>query len=158
MATASKPAFDQNIQRAKYFLEIHQDAQQGAGAPPLKYRELPRAAIVFAVGAIDAYLSQVSAEVLIRKLQENLSSDDARSLLKRIQNDVPTLALEIAVLATNAQRATRMREVVVDHFHNHVSNHGAKAVAAAMRRIGREANDVLGSPSATGLCRSCGRP
>jgi len=111
MATQSKPAFDRNIERARYFLQIHAQAQVGAGAPPLPYRELPRAAIVFSVGAIDAYLSEVSAEVIVRQLQTGVANNTARDVLKRVQQDIPTLALEVAVLATAPERLQRIREM-----------------------------------------------
>lgn len=142
MPTESIPAFMLNLTRARYFLEIHKNAQIGAGAPPLRYRELPRAAIVFAVGAIDAYLSEVTAEIMLRQLQVGPANNLAREVLKKVQQDIPTLAVEVAVLATNAERVQRIRDVIVDHFQNRVSNHGAKAVAAAMDRMGHAANEV----------------
>jgi len=142
MATQSKPAFDANIQRARRFLEIHEDVQQGAGAPPLRYRELPRAAIVFAVGAVDAYLSEVSAKVMVRQLQADVANNATRETLRRVQQELPTLAIVVSVLATNPERILRIREAIADHFHNKVSNHGPRAVAAAMERIGHNANEV----------------
>ena len=56
MASEAKKAFNVNIQRSGYFLDIHQQETLSAGAPTLPYRELPRAAVVFAIGALDAYL------------------------------------------------------------------------------------------------------
>lgn len=135
-------AFDVNIQRSSYFLDIHEEAQQGAGAPPLPYRELPRGAVVFAVGALDAYLSEVSAEVMVREFQSTIASSGARETLKRIQSDLPTLALEISVLDNHNARLQRIRDVIVDHFQNRVSMHGAKAVSATAGRIGAKASDV----------------
>lgn len=54
--TDSLPALERNIQRARYFLLSHEDAttEAGRGSPPARFRELPRAAVVFAVGALDA--------------------------------------------------------------------------------------------------------
>lgn len=142
MPTNSKPAYDRNTERARHFIQIHEDAQQGAGAPARQYRELPRAAIVFSVGAIDAYLSEVSAEVMIRQFQTNVANSDTRFIMSKIQKEIPTLALEIAVLPTNPERIQRVRESIVEHFHNNVSNHGAKAVASTMQRMGSSANAV----------------
>ena len=62
MASKAKKAFDRNIERAGFFLDIHKDATPGPGKPKLPLHELPRAAVVFAVGALDAYLSGVGAE------------------------------------------------------------------------------------------------
>jgi hypothetical protein len=140
--TEARRAFDVNIQRASYFLDIHEEAQQGAGAPPLPYRELPRGAVVFAVGALDAYLSEVSAEVMVRDFQSTVASNDARETLKRIQSDLPTLALEISVLENHNARLQRIRDVIVDHFQNRVSMHGVKAVSATAGRIGAKALGV----------------
>jgi hypothetical protein len=142
MPTESKGVFDANIQRAQHFLKIHQDAQKGKGAPTLPYRELPRASVVFAVGAIDAYLSDMSAEVLISQFQSAPPAQPMRDILKRIQSDLPTLAIELSVLSTNHERIARLRETVADHFHNRVSQHGSKAVAATLSRIGADVADV----------------
>ena len=142
MATDSKSAFDNNVVRARYFLKIHEKHQKGAGSPPLMYRELPRAAIVFAVGAVDSYLSEVSAEVMVRQLQAAVATAGLRDTLKRIQADIPTLPLEISVLPTNAERLRRLKDSIADHFHNKTSNHGSKAVGATMTRLGGKVADV----------------
>lgn len=153
MATDAKQVFDANIERAGYFLKIHEDAQAGAGAPPLRFRELPRASIVFTVGAIDAYLSDMSAEVLIAQLQSAPPSQQMREILKRIQSELPTLAIELSVLATNPERIQRLQESVADHFHNRVSQHGSKAVAASLMRIGGEVSSVWSYLEQTGHTR-----
>jgi len=150
MPTKAKSTFDVNIQRASYFLDIHAGAQRGAGAPKLPLRELPRGAIVFAVGAIDAYLSEVSAEIIVRELQENAAPPELRELLRRIQTEIPTLALEIALLATQRERVNRIREAVVEHFYNNISNHGSKAVARTVRRIGGKPADLWSALGAAG--------
>ena len=73
MATGAMRTFDINIRRASYFLDIHQQVHAGThGAPVLALRELPRGALVFAVGALDAYLSDVSAEVIIHQCEQGL--------------------------------------------------------------------------------------
>ena len=70
MPTESKRTFDVNMRRASYFLDLHESIHGGVqGAPQNPVRELPRASVVFAVGALDAYLSDVSAEVLVHLLQ-----------------------------------------------------------------------------------------
>ena len=142
MPTEAKEVFDTNIERSGYFLKIHYDAQQGAGAPHLRFRELPKASIVFTVGAIDAYLSDMTAEVLIAQLQSAPPSEQMREILKRIQGELPTLAIELSVLATNPERIRRLQESVADHFHNRVSQHGSKAVAASLARIGGDVTSV----------------
>ena len=147
--TTARQAFDTNVGRASYFLDIHESAQKGAGAPERRYRELPRGAVVFAVGALDAYLSEVSAEVMVRDLQKTVASNDAREILKRIHGDLPTLALEISVLPDQAERLQRIRDAIVDYFHNRLSMHRSKAVSSTAGRIGAKAADVW---SALGSC------
>ncbi len=146
MATESKAAFDVNIERASYFLQIHEDAQKGAGAPPLPYRELPRAAVVFAVGAADAYLSELSGEVLVSQLTkavtEGLSTQRTRDVLQKVQKELPTLAIEVGLAGTQAQRMDYVRRAIADYFHNSVSNHGSKAVSATVQRLGGNVADV----------------
>lgn len=142
VATGSKAAYDRNSHRARYFLKIHEDVQAGQGAPLLRYRELPRAALVFSVGALDAYLSELSAEVMVRQFQAELANKDARGALERIQKEVPTLALEVAVLPTQEARIQRIKDAIGDYFNNSVSNHGQKAVSATLARIGCQQNQL----------------
>jgi hypothetical protein len=66
----SKVTFDVDIRRASYFLDIHPSVHAGTrGAPKLALRELPRGAVVFPLGSLDSYLSDVSAEVMIYQCQ-----------------------------------------------------------------------------------------
>lgn len=148
MAAPAKTAFDRNIQRAGYFLDIHEAMQVGAGAPDLPRRELPRGAVVFAVGAIDCYLAELSAEVLLRQLAAAPPTSAIRGVLERVGKEIPTLALEVALLPTQKDRLDRLRESIVSYFTNQTSNHGAKAVTETINRIGAKAADfwsALGS-------------
>lgn len=157
MPTNAKPVFDRNIQRASYFLDIHEAGQGGVGAPAMPMRELPRGAIVFAVGAVDAYISEVSAEVIVRQLQAQLPTSSMRDLLKAVQREIPTLSLEVALLATQGERITRIREAIVDHFHSNVSSQGSKAVAAAVQRTGRPPADLWNALGGAGYPDAAGR-
>ena len=67
--TSAHMAFLPNIERARYFVDIHEEVHHGPGAPPLRYRELPRAAVVFAISALDAYISDALAEVVVKQLE-----------------------------------------------------------------------------------------
>lgn len=142
MATNAKQAFDVNIQRASYFLDIHEAAQRGAGAPTIQQRELPRGAIVFAVGAIDAYLCEVSAEILIAQVQGAPASAALRETLTRVQKEVPALAVEVALLDTQASRVARIHEAIAEYFQNQTSQFGAKGVSATVTRLGGNPSDV----------------
>jgi hypothetical protein len=149
--TSAYLAFLTNIERAGYFLDIHDAAHLKAGAPKLPFRELPRGAIVFAVGAIDAYLSEVSAEVIVHQLQQSLAPPELRELLRRVQSEVPALALEVALLKSADDRIQRVRDAIVDHFQNNVSNLGAKAVAAAAVRMGGKPADLWSALAGDGF-------
>lgn len=69
MTTTAHRALTKNLTRATHFLDLHEGTQQGPGTPDNKRRELPRGAVVFAVGALDAYLSEVPAEVMLAQFE-----------------------------------------------------------------------------------------
>lgn len=145
MPTQAKSAFDKNILRARYFLDIHEATQSGAGAPTKPRRELPRGAIVFAVGAIDAYLCEVSAEVLVEQILETPAGTGLREILTRVQKEVPVLALEVALLKTHKLRIERIRSSIVEWFQMHTSQLGAKGVSSTIIRLGGNPDDVWSS-------------
>jgi len=148
--TAARGVFEKNAARAEHFLEIHKDFFEDSeeedkkkrGAPTAPYRELPRAAVVFAVGALDAYLSEVSAEVMVKQLQAAPGSKEAKSILKRVQAELPGLALEVSLLSTQQHRTDRIQQAITQHFHDHVSNHGPQAVSATVGRIGGNSDRI----------------
>jgi hypothetical protein len=135
VATTAHVALTKNLKRAKHFLDLHEGTQQGPGTPDAKRRELPRGAVVFAVGALDAYLSEVSAEVMLGQFEKAILSGKNRDVLKEITRQHPTLALEAALAGDGSDRREIVRTTVTEHFYNQVSNHGAKAVAAAIERM-----------------------
>ncbi len=151
MPTETKATFDVNVQRAGYFLDLHESIHGGAqGAPRNPVRELPRAAVVFAIGALDAYLSDVSAEVIVSLLQQELPEAEVREILRRVQGEVPTLSLELSLVPDADERVRRVQEAVADHLHNRVSNHGKKAVSRTMERLGGNAQDLWSALGANG--------
>ena len=147
MPTQAKAAFDKNIRRATYFLDIHGAGQEGPGAPKSAYRELPRGAIVFAVGSLDAYLCEASAEVLVRGIESSLAPQQLRNVLERVDRELPSLALELTLLRTLDERKGRLRSQIVDYFQNQTSQHGAKAVAATVTRMGHKPADFWSAMS-----------
>ncbi|WP_155989626.1 hypothetical protein [Thioalkalivibrio sp. ALE19] len=155
MPTEAKVTFDVNTRRAGYFLDLHESVHGGAqGAPRNPVRELPRAAVVFAVGALDSYLSDVSAEVIVALLQRELPEGEVREILKRVQAEVPTLSLELSLVPDPDERVGRVQEAVADHLHNRVSNHGKKAVSRTMERLGGSAQDLWSALGANGYRRA----
>jgi hypothetical protein len=155
MPTETKATFDVNTRRAGYFLDLHESVHGGAqGAPLNPVRELPRAALVFAIGALDSYLSDVSAEVIVALLQRELPEGEVREVLKRVQGEVPTLSLELSLVPDPDERISRVREAVADHLHNRVSNHGKKAVSRTMERLRGNAQDLWSALGANGYQRA----
>jgi hypothetical protein len=143
VATEAKRTFDINIRRASHFLDIHQQVHAGThGAPVLALRELPRGALVFAVGALDAYLSDASAEVIIDQCERGSVTGDTRGVMRTVSQQLPGLALELAVAPNSADRAERLRSAIVDHFQTAVSGHGPDAVAKALERMGGRPSEV----------------
>lgn len=152
MATETKSTFDVNLRRSGHFLSIHESVHGGAQAAPERpVRELPRAAVVFAIGALDAYLSDVSAEVIVALLQRDLPEGEIREILKRVQSEVPTLPLELLLVEGQDQRISRVQQAVADHLHNRVSNHGKKAVSRTMERLGGSPQDLWSALGASGF-------
>ena len=149
MPSNAKKAFGRNIERAGYFLEIHKEAKIGPGAPTLPYRELPRAAVVFSVGALDAYLSDVSAETLLERLQTGPTLSQKRVLAK-ISQAVPSLSLEVALIQDQEERVSQVR-VAVDSYFAGQSAHGAKAVADAVQLFDAKASAVWDAVTASGF-------
>jgi hypothetical protein len=108
-----------------------------AGKPTKQENELLRASVIVTIGALDAYLSDVAAEVLVAQLRGRQSrSDDARNLLRRVLKEVDTLPLELALLSDQDDREVLVSDVLRDHLSNKVSNHGAKGVSTTVERMG----------------------
>lgn len=133
MPSAAKKAFDRNIQRAGYFLEIHMDATGGPGQPKRSLQELPRAAVVFAVGALDAYLSDVAAETLVERLQYGATSAQ-RDVLTKVSKDIPVLALEVALLPDQEGRIAHVLAAISAHFTRRPA-HESKAVSQTVQLL-----------------------
>jgi hypothetical protein len=65
---------------------------------------------------------------------------EARDVLRDVLRQTPTLALEAALAGPDIDRRELVRGAITEHFYNEVSNHGAKAVAAAAQRMGGSPN------------------
>jgi cob(I)alamin adenosyltransferase len=86
---------------------------------------------VFAIGALDAYLSDVAAEVLVAQLERARTPNaDARNLLRRILKEIDTLPFELALTTDSDERRRLAQEAISEHLTDRISNHGAKGVAA----------------------------
>lgn len=106
--TMSLKAFDVNIDRARGFLNIF-DADRGRGRPTRDENELLRGCLVFAVGALDAYLSDLVLEVIPAYPAKSPTLDQA---LKTIAREDPGLSLRIVLEADNAARQDVFRNAL----------------------------------------------
>jgi hypothetical protein len=118
---------------------------------PYPYWFVLPGAVVFAVAAIDAYLSEVQAEVIVSQLKGSGASPDSREILKVVQQEIPTLALEVALLQSEADRLLHISDAIVHHFENNVSNFGVKGVANALRRMGARSTDFWAGLTKSGF-------
>ena len=110
---------------------------RGRGTSSAEEKELLRAVAVFAIGVLDAYLSDVAAEVLVAQLERARTPNaDARSLLRRILKEIDTLPFELALTSDSDERRRLAQEAISEHLTNRVSNHGAKGVAGTLGRLG----------------------
>src|SRR3954451_3553341 len=145
IVTAAYFAFAQNVGRARALSRIFDSGslkpktgdQRGRGKPSDEERELLRATVIFSIGALDAYLSDVAAEVLVGQLENaRLPTSDARNVLQRVQKEIPTLSLELALTSDADERRQLAQQAITDHLANRVSNHGAAGVASTLGRLG----------------------
>lgn len=140
--TAAAKVLNKNLDRSRAFTKMFFAATQkrGRGQPSQEENELKRAAVIFSIGALDAYLSEVSAEVLITQLERAnvCQNGDARQLLRRIAKEIDTLPLELALVTDVQTRRAVARDALLDHLTSSVSNHGSTAIATTLRRIGVE--------------------
>jgi hypothetical protein len=97
-----------------------------------------RAAVIVGIGALDAYCSDVAAEVLIAQLERaRTPTSGARAVLRRVMKEVDTLAIELALLTDPAERHEVAPRAISDHLTNRVSNFGSAGVASTVERMGQ---------------------
>lgn len=143
--TAAHKTFQLTIKRPRALLEMFDagslkptdGAKRSRGKPSWQENELLRASVITAIGALDAYLSDVAAEVLVAQLENaDTPGSDARNVLKQVMDEIKTLPLELALVTDVSKRREVARAAIQEHLANRVSNHGAKGVAATLGRMG----------------------
>lgn len=139
-------ALQTNLKRPRALLEMFDAGslkpepgdRRGRGKPSWQENELLRAAVIVGIGALDAYLSDVAAEVLLAQLERaSTPTSDARGVLRQVMKEIDTLPIELALLAEPSERREVARTAISDHLANRVSNHGAKGVATTVGRMGK---------------------
>ena len=133
-----------NLNRAQLLYDVFatgslklSEERRGRGKPASQENELLRAVVIFAIAALDAYLSDVAAEVLVTQLEKaRTPTPEGRALLKRILAEIDTLPFELALTNDAAERRTLAEQAITDHLANRTSTLGAKGVANTLTRIG----------------------
>lgn len=143
--TEAHKTFALTIKRPQALLEMFdagslkptKGAKRGPGKPSWQENELLRASVITAIGALDAYLSDAAAEVLVAQLEHaDTPGSDARNVLKQVMDEIKTLPLELALVTDATKRRGVAQTAIQEHLANRVSNHGAKGVAGTLGRMG----------------------
>jgi hypothetical protein len=143
--TQAHKALRKNLKRASALSRIFDAGnlkpkagdKRGAGNPSGEERELLRAAVIFSIGALDAYLSDVAAEILVGQMEKaRVPTSDARALFRRVLKEIDTLPLELALTSDADERSKLAQRAITEHLTNKVSNHGAAGVATTLGRLG----------------------
>jgi hypothetical protein len=145
-----QPSASTSVERATSWTSIRVSTLGRGGHLDLRFVS-SRVAVVFAVGALDAYLSDVSADVMIFQCQQGLVGGDTRAIMRAINQQLPGLALELSVVENHVERMDRIRTAITDHFTTSVSGHGPEAVARAVERMGGKAADLWKSLTEDGF-------
>lgn len=130
-STQSLKTFKKNINRANAFIRIFVGPDgRVPGQPSNDEKELLRGAVVFAVGALDAYLHDLVIEIV----PKHGASSTLREGLKSIAKTDPGLALRVALAKTSAEAVDTFGEALGQWLDN-TSFHGSEAVVRALRYL-----------------------
>lgn len=129
--TDSLVVFEANLERSRAFLRIF-DKDRKVGQPSNDEKELLRGSLVFAVGALDAYLSDLILEIVP---QHAPASSDLTEALKAIAKSDPGLSLRVALASSAADRRAEFRAALGDWLSTK-SFHGPEKVVQALSYVG----------------------
>lgn len=122
--------FEANLDRSRAFLRIF-DKDRSAGQPTNDEKELLRGSLVFAVGALDAYLSDLIMEIVPKYAPRSSQLTDA---LKAIAKSDPGLSLRVALAQSDADRRDEFGAALEDWLAAK-SFHGPAKVATALEYV-----------------------
>jgi hypothetical protein len=123
--------FKNNVERSRAFLRIFAK-DRGRGGPNSDDRELLRGCLVFAVGALDAYLSDVILEIVP---VFGSTSEHMKKALKEIGRDDPGLALRVSISKTAAEGREQFRAALSEWLDGK-SFQGVEKVSNAINYLG----------------------
>ena len=127
----SYKTFDKNIARARAFLDLF-DLDRTQGHPSANDNELLRAAVVFAVGALDSMLSDLILEIIPRFGGD---SKALRGAIASLNKDDPGLALRLHLPSETEDREEAFRSAL-DSWLGRQSFQGAKRLTVALGYVG----------------------
>lgn len=128
----SYKAFETNLGRSRAFLRLF-DVDRRAGQPSNDEKELLRGAIVFAIGAFDAFLHELVLEI-VPQFGGNRSA--LAGALREIARDDPGLSLRISLaVAEGADLETEFRDAL-DTWLEKKSFQGVGRVSNALSYVG----------------------
>lgn len=123
--------FKANMERAQAFVRIFNSGRT-RGQPSNDEKELLRGSLVFAVGALDAYLSDLVLEVVPEYAPQSKQLSEA---LKAIAKNDPGLALRVSLISNAEQRKAEFRAALGEWLETK-SFHGPEKVQAALSYVG----------------------
>lgn len=133
--TGAFAVFATNINRARAFLRIFAkdaDTGRGRGQPSNDEKELLRGSLVFAIGALDAYLSDLILEIVPKHAPHNKRVQEA---LTAIAKSDPGLALRMTLIDDGPARREEFSRAL-DAWLESKSFHGPEKVMAALEFVG----------------------
>jgi hypothetical protein len=104
--TGAFTVFEANLERSRAFLRIF-DKDRGVGQPSNDEKELLRGSLVFAVGALDAYLSDLILEIVPKYGPQSSQLTEG---LKAIARSDPGLSLRVALAKSDIDRQTEFKK------------------------------------------------
>ncbi|WP_166677563.1 HEPN domain-containing protein [Amycolatopsis arida] len=123
--------FEANVERSQAFLRIF-DKDRGRGQPANDEKELLRRCLVFAVGALDAYLSDLILEIVPEHAPKSTSLKDA---LAQIAKADPGLVLRVSLAATTQDKHDEFRTALSEWLETK-SFQGPEKVVNALGYLG----------------------
>ncbi|QUF06337.1 hypothetical protein KCV87_09915 [Actinosynnema pretiosum subsp. pretiosum] len=132
--TDSFTVFEKNIERARAFLRIFGKGSEGRkqGRPSSDETELLRGSLVFAVGALDAYLSDLILEIVPKYAPKNEKVQDA---MASIAKSDPGIVLRVALAKDDESRIREFRNAL-EIWLESKSFHGPRKVVEALSYVG----------------------
>lgn len=136
MLTGSQLVFLANIDRPRAFLRIFDKPggiKRGRGQPSDDEKELLRAAVVFSIAALDAYLHDLVLEEVPKK---GVHSQELTEAMRNIAREDPALSLRVALADSPTEGRAEFREAL-DDWLSTKSFQGPEAVQRTLALVGK---------------------